>query len=250
MTIRTALCCFVIIVFALALRAQTTQPTASETGKEGSVSQASKPKTGVDLVEGKVVKVESGDTVTVEASGDDLYQIKLQAIDAPDVGQPHFEESKNSLSKMTRGKAVRVVVHAMGPSGVMIGTVYLKGRDVGLSLLERGLAWHYKKFPYQQTSASRKTYTDAQNIASAAGLGIWASASPVPPWVFRGETASAAPGGIETGPANGESTKPPVDGRKYTLGPRGGCYYVSESGGKVYVQDKTLCGVTTPETKP
>lgn len=249
MTIKTALCCFVIIVFAFALQAQNTQPATPETKRENSVSQASTPKTGIDLVEGKVVRVENGDTITVQANGQRLYLVKLQAIDAPDIGQPHYEDSQNSLSKLIRGKDVRVVVHATGPSGVMIGTVYRKGRDVGLSLLERGLAWHYKRFPYQQAAASRKTYSDAQNIASAAGLGIWADASPIPPWVFRGEAVSSVPGAAEPSRAN-ESPEPRANVRKYILGPRGGCYYVSESGGKVYVQDKKLCGVTAPETKP
>ncbi len=250
MTIRKALCCFVITVFALALHAQNTQTATPETGRQTTGLQpVSKPKTGVDLVEGKVVKVENGDTITVQASGQSEYLIKLQAIDAPDVGQPYYEYSKNSLSRLIRGKDVRVVVHATGPTGVLVGTVYRKGRDIGLSLLERGLAWHYKRFPYQQAAASRKAYSDAQNIASAAGLGIWAEGSPIPPWVFRGEAVSAALGAAGTVPTN-ESIKPSTDGRKYILGPRGGCYYVSESGGKVYVQDKKLCGVTIPETKP
>ncbi len=249
MTTKSVVCCFVVIVFALALKAQNAQPATSENRRENSALQTSKSKERIELLEGKVIRVENGDTITVEVNGDDLYLVKLQAIDAPDAGQPHYEDSKNSLSKLIRGKSVRVVVHALGPSGVMIGTVYHKGRDVGLSLLERGLAWHYKQFPYQQTTASRKAYSDAQNLASAAGLGIWTNAGPVPPWVFRGDAASRLAGAVEPSPAN-ESPDSQTSERKYILGPRGGCYYVSESGGKVYVQDKKLCGVTTPETKP
>jgi endonuclease YncB( thermonuclease family) len=248
MTMKTPLCCFVITVFATALHAQNTQPATPEISKDSSVSQASKPKTGIDLVEGKVVKVENGDTITVQGSGQNLYLVKLQAIDAPDVGQPQYEASKNSLSKLIHGKDVRVVVHSTGPSGVLIGTVYRKGRDAGLSLLEKGLAWHYKRFAYQQTTASRKTYSDAQNIASAAGLGIWADASPIPPWVFRGEAVPPEPKAAEPGLING-APQSTANVRKYILGPRGGCYYVAESGSKVYVQDKKLCGVT-PEIKP
>ncbi|MGD9628096.1 MAG: thermonuclease family protein [Pyrinomonadaceae bacterium] len=250
MTIKTAVCCLVIIVFALALHAQDTQPATFETGKESDASRsASKRKSGVGLVDGKVIRVENGDTITVQADGQEQYLVKLQAIDAPDLGQPYYEESKNSLTKLIRGKEVSVVVHATGPSGVMIGTVYRNGRDVSLSLLERGLAWHYVRFPYQQTTANLKTYAEAQSIASAAGLGIWADASPVPPWVFRGDAITSMPGAAETSLAGGASDQRTTV-RKYILGPRGGCYYVSESGSKVYVRDKMLCGVTTPEGKP
>lgn len=250
MTIKTALCCFVIIAFALALHAQSTQPAEPGSLREGSVSTAeSKPKTDIGLLEGKVVRVDHGDTITLQVNGEYQYLVKLQAIDAPDVGQPRYEDAKSSLTKLIRGKNVNVVVHAKGPSGVIIGTVYLKGRDVGLSLLERGLAWHYKRFPYQQTAASRKTYSDAQNIASAAGLGIWADAGPVPPWVFRGDVVAPVPGAAETVRADA-APEMQTEVRKYILGPRGGCYYVSESGGKVYVRDKKLCGVITPESKP
>lgn len=247
MTIKTAHSCFVIAVFAFTLQAQESQPTTFEARREGSVLPA-KAKKVTDLVEGRAVSAENGDTITVR-SGQRMYQVKLQAIDAPDLGQPRFEDAKRALSKLIRGKDVRVVVHAMGSSGVVVGTVYSKGRDVGLTLLEKGLAWHYKRFPYQQSAASRKTYSDAESSASAARAGIWADASPTPPWEFRGDSNSPVQGAADPGPANRPSTRA-SDGRTYKLGPRGGCYYVSESGGKVYVQDKTLCGVAPPETKP
>lgn len=249
MTTNAALCCFVVIVFATALRAQEPRPATSEAKDADPGSQASKPRTGIELVEGKVVRVESGDTIAVKANGRNVYQVKLQAIDAPDLGQPRYEDSKNSLSKLIRGKDVRVVVHATGPTGVLIGTVYRQGRDISLSMLEKGLAWHYKSFPYQQTASVRKAYSDAQNIASAAGLGIWSDPTPIPPWVFRGESVLSSTGTADPGQGK-ESSAPQTNERKYILGPRGGCYYLKESGVKVYVQDKKLCGVTTPESKP
>jgi hypothetical protein len=129
---------------------------------------------------------------------------------------------------------VRVVVNTTYANNMIIGTVYRNGQDIAVTLIEVGLAWHFERFAYQQSASARKSYSDAQSYASAARVGLWAEDKPIPPWAFRGEPIILSPK-IE---------------RKYFLGPRGGCYYVSESGRKVYVQDKTLCGLAPPETKP
>jgi hypothetical protein len=155
--------------------------------------------------------------------------------------------------------------------GMVIGTVFRDGRDVGLGLLEKGFAWHYKRFAYQQPSSDRKSYSEAQDYASTAGLGLWSEQRPTPPWIFRGEgtagtAAPATPAANSASIAGGSAkdSKPvvpssvsatnrsssPNSGRKYILGPRGGCYYVSNSGSKVYVKDKSLCGVSQSDAKP
>ena len=236
----------------------------------------SEPVDASDSIEGKVVSVENGDTIIVQVKGSVpyTYLVKLRAVDAPDIGQPYFENARKTLSKLILKKDVKVAVHTTYSRGMIIGTVYHDDRDVGLGLLERGLAWHFKRFAYQQHDIERKSYSDAQEYALNAGLGIWSDDRPTPPWVFRGEGASSIPESVETGsskqlpsnsvpqtasatlPVSRESNKskktlsPTHNGRKYLLGPRGGCYYVSASGGKVYVQDKSLCGVVAPETKP
>lgn len=225
--------------------AQSSQASPPENKREPRQSQQD-DETG--LIAGKVIDVENGDTITVEADGQERYLVKLQAIDAPDVGQPYFELSRKSLSKLILNKVVRVVVHVNYGNRSCIGTVYRDGHDVGLKLLEKGMAWHFKRYAYQQSASGRKSYSDAQNYASEAGIGLWSDERPTPPWVFRGEPvpvtkdSSAATVSSSGTPSSGE--------RKYTLGPRGGCYYVSESGRKVYVQDKSLCDQAKPGTAP
>jgi endonuclease YncB( thermonuclease family) len=186
------------------------------------------------IIEGQVIDVINGDTITVKSEQESPYSVKLQAIDAPDVGQPYFENSRNSLSKLINKKQVRVEVYTMYGDHSCIGTVYLNGHDVALSLLETGMAWHFKRYAYQQSAESRKSYSEAQSYALEAGLGLWADDRPTPPWVFRGDPLGAGKIGSDPSPA-------PTSGRKYNLGPRGGCYYVSDSGNKVYVKDKSLC---------
>jgi endonuclease YncB( thermonuclease family) len=167
----------------------------------GQSPQAKMTPNVADSIEGKVVSVENGDTVIVEVKGPapHKYQVKLQAIDAPDIGQPHFENSRNSLSKLIYKRDVKVVVRTTYAKGMIIGTVFYDGRDIGLALLEKGLAWHYKRFAYQQQPAERKSYIDAQEYALTAGIGIWSDERPTPPWVFRGEGTSTTADRIENG---------------------------------------------------
>jgi endonuclease YncB( thermonuclease family) len=221
-------------------------------------------------IEGKVISVENGDTIIVKVDGKEpnTYQVKLQAVDAPDIGQPYFENARKSLSKLVHKKEVKVAIQTVYAPGMIIGTVYRDDRDVGLELLEKGMAWHFKRFANQQPNGERKSYADAQEYASTAGLGLWSDDRPTPPWVFRGEPIQAnASDANEAGsntkqlpasnvvktavktPAAPVVTATTANSRKYKLGPRGGCYYIAESGSKVYVKDKTLCGVD-PSGKP
>jgi endonuclease YncB( thermonuclease family) len=228
--------------------AQTPQPSPADDKAKTSVPQPSEPKTTIDLLEGKVTSVESGDTIMVRANDQNLYWVRLYAIDAPDSGQAYFKDSKKTLSKLVFNKVVKVVVYTAASNGQLFGTVLQNGHDVGLNMLEKGMAWHFNRYAYRETTASRISYKDAQTNASTARIGLWARDNPIPPWVFRGEIVSAPTKVVEPG-ANAP-TESPTNERKYILGPRGGCYYVSEGGRKVYVQDKSLCGKSPADTKP
>lgn len=242
---------YAFVIFGLTLggaHAQAPQPSPpGGIGKVPSVSTRTEPNDESDLIEGQVVTIEDGDTISVMTRERILHKVRLQAIDAPDDRQPYFEKSKKNLSNLLLRKTVRAVYHSKDSSGRLIATVYQNGRDVGLIQVESGLAWHYKRFSYEQTATARKSYSDAQALAVTERKGLWDDKSPIPPWVFRGDTfatQSAVPINVVNRPVvqNGE--------RKYLMGPRGGCYYLSESGAKVYVKDKTLCGAATPVEKP
>lgn len=228
---------FVLMILGSAVLttlAQTPVPSPATNSDETSLSQPSKLNPQMELMDGRVIRVVDGDSIAVQSKGQVVYSVKLQAIDAPDVGQPFFEEARKSLSKLILNKDVRVVINTTYGKDMIIGSVYRNGQDIGLTLIEQGLAWHFKRFAFQQTAAARKSYSDAQSSASAARVGLWADEKPIAPWDFRGESVVS--------PSNNE--------RKYLVGPKGGCYYVSASGRKVYVQDKTLCGLSPQLTKP
>lgn len=59
-----------------------------------------------DQLQGKVVRVADGDTITILDSQNTQHKIRLMGIDAPEKGQPFGDASKRSLSDLVFGKLV------------------------------------------------------------------------------------------------------------------------------------------------
>jgi endonuclease YncB( thermonuclease family) len=190
----------------------------------------------IKLLEGKTVLVYEGDMISIEGKDHKIYSIRLQGIDAPDEKQNNFKKSRNRLADLILGKEVKVLVHKKGEFDRYIGSVYIDGRDVGLTQVEDGMAWHYKALSYEQSAEDRKRYSMAEQKAKTDRKGLWEEKDPVAPWDFRGDVKVEENLATNTVKVTNTAT-----GRTYTLGPRGGCYYLNESGVKVYVRDKTLC---------
>lgn len=203
------------------------------------------------LIKIRIRKVYDGDTVGVEGKDKKIHPIRLRGVDAPENGQEHASEAMKHLSEMIDGKVVTLIVNDRDSQNRYIGNVYRDGQDVGLKQIEAGMAWHFKKFSYSQTSEDRKRYAQAETKARNERLGLWKDNAPIPPWEFAiggsAENRAASTGAESATPPTAAVENPPAkqnaaSGKTYVLGPRGGCYYVNESGAKVYVKDKTLCG--------
>jgi micrococcal nuclease len=130
-------------------------------------------------LEGKVVGVIDGDTIDVLDSSKTQHRIRFDGIDAPERGQPFSSRAKSTLSDLVFGKTVRVDTEGTDKYDRTIGRVYVDGRDVGLAMLESGVAWHYTK--YDQS----KAYADGEKVARAARRGLWTDKNPIPPWEWR-----------------------------------------------------------------
>src|SRR5688572_17311093 len=141
----------------------------------------------ISLIEGKVISVHNGDTISVRSKERMIYTVWLQAVDAPEEKQEFGKRSRKNLEDLVHDKEVKVVVHKQDQYGRHVGTVYLRGRDVGLLQIEWGFAWHYKRFGYEQTGESRKLYSQAEAKARAERLGLWKDSQPVAPWEYRAE---------------------------------------------------------------
>lgn len=136
-------------------------------------------------IEGKVVGVADGDTITVLDSTNTQHKIRLSGIDAPEKSQPFGNRSKQSLSDLVFSKAVTVDTDKRDKYKRNVGKVLVDGVDANLEQIKRGLAWHYKHYEREQPAADRKAYSDTEDAAKAARRGLWVDSEPVPPWKFR-----------------------------------------------------------------
>jgi endonuclease YncB( thermonuclease family) len=74
-----------------------------------------------------------------------------------------------------------------------VGTVYLKGVDVGLEQVRAGLAWHFKRYENEQTPEARQVYAMAESAARERHLGLWTDPRPIPPWEWRDSEGKTSP---------------------------------------------------------
>ena len=134
---------------------------------------------------GRVVRITDGDTLVILDSSDAQHKIRLSGIDAPERGQAFGTKSKEHLSSSVAGKFVVVEYEKRDRSKRIVGKVLLSGEDMNLEQIKAGLAWHYKKYQNEQTTADRVKYSDAEREARMAKRGLWQDANPMPPWDYR-----------------------------------------------------------------
>lgn len=136
-------------------------------------------------IEGQVVGVADGDTITVLDADKTQHKIRLSGIDAPEKKQPYGQRSKQSLSDLVFGKVVTVQTTKRDKYKREVGQVLISGSDANLEQVKRGMAWHYKAYELEQPESDRYLYAEAEEKAKAAGRGLWADTGPVPPWTYR-----------------------------------------------------------------
>jgi micrococcal nuclease len=127
-----------------------------------------------------VLRVIDGDTLRV-ATATAQYTIRLQGIDAPELGQPYGPAAATAARALCDRRDV--TLQAQGPDryGRLIAdVVLLDGTSLNARLVESGLAWWYKQY----APRDRKLKW-LERAARDLHLGLWADLSPTPPWTFR-----------------------------------------------------------------
>lgn len=118
-------------------------------------------------IEGAVVRVPSGDTIVVNASGREV-EVRLADIGAPQGSQFYAPAARTLLESITADRPVVVTQTGTRDTGVF-GRVRAGELDVNLELVRRGAAWVCWEY-------SRDTnYMPYENQAQRARRGIWSS---------------------------------------------------------------------------
>ena len=137
------------------------------------------------ILDGRVVEVADGDTLTVLDAQKKQHKIRLLGIDAPEKAQPFGQKSKESLSHLAFQKQVQVRSSKQDRYGRTVGQVFVGNMDVCLEQVKLGMAWHYKTYQREQSPEDRVLYDRAESQAREQRVGLWQDPSPVEPSVFR-----------------------------------------------------------------
>jgi endonuclease YncB( thermonuclease family) len=145
-------------------------------------------------LEGRVVHVADGDSLTVLDEQNRQHKVRLAGIDAPERGQPFGKRAATELASLAKNKRVIVDWSKTDRYRRIIGVVWVAPGDcnickptvdVGLALIGDGLAWHYRAYEREQSIDGRRDYRQAEAEARARQAGLWTETDPTPPWDWR-----------------------------------------------------------------
>lgn len=133
-----------------------------------------------ETIEGRVVGVSDGDTLTVLDVGNTQFKIRLAAIDAPEKAQAFGQRGKEKLSDICYGKQASVTVVDTDRYGRTVGEITCEGDNANEAMIKSGLAWVYRKY----AKGYGHLYAFEEE-AKAAKRGLWADPNPTAPWDWR-----------------------------------------------------------------
>jgi endonuclease YncB( thermonuclease family) len=132
---------------------------------------------------GDVVGVSDGDTITVLRNGQEQVKVRLYGVDTPESKQAFGTKAKQFTAAMVHGQSVEVDEIDHDRYGRTVGLVgLLDGRSLNEELVRAGVAWVYTQYCKK---AFCSDWAQLQREAQTAQSGLWADASPVPPWNWR-----------------------------------------------------------------
>ena len=136
-------------------------------------------------LQGRVVKLADGDSITVLDDDKTQHKIRLSGIDTPERGQPFGKAAKQFLSDKIANKTVCVGWYKKDRYKRLVGVVRYNDEDINLSIVKAGLAWHYKAYQNEQSESDQKRYAKAEETAKKQKLGLWQDKRAIAPWDWR-----------------------------------------------------------------
>ena len=138
-----------------------------------------------EVLNGTVVGISDGDTITVLDKLRKQHKVRLMGIDAPEKSQAFSNDTKQTLSNYIYKKEVSVEFKKYDKYKRIVGKVTLDGQDICLQMILDGMAWHYTEYEKEQPKTDRDLYREAEANARNVNIGIWSEKQPVSPWIFR-----------------------------------------------------------------
>ena len=132
-----------------------------------------------ETIQGLVVKIADGDTLTLLTSSNEKIKVRLAGIDTPERKQPFGSEAKQALSKLVFQKKALIEVETKDRYGRTVGIVFVDGQNINYELVKQGMAWVYRKY------TNDEILYELEAQAKTKKTGLWADAKPIAPWSWR-----------------------------------------------------------------
>lgn len=134
---------------------------------------------------GIAIAIKDGDTFSVRTSDQKFHTIRIAAIDAPELRQPHGEIAREALRARILDRTVLIKWTKRDRNQRIVGQVSIGLRDIGLELIREGSAWHATHYMREQSAKDRALYSEAEVDARRERKGLWKNRDAVPPWELR-----------------------------------------------------------------
>ena len=131
--------------------------------------------------------VHGGDTITLLDAEHRQHNIRLDGIDAPELGKPFGRASKLHLAELLANLGAVTECNKIDRYRREVCRVLVGGVDAGLEQAQSGMAWYFRRYAKELTRGQRQQHVDAEVLAQTERRGLWADAKPVPPWDWRAE---------------------------------------------------------------
>ena len=138
-----------------------------------------------EVLNGTVVGISDGDTITVLDNSSKEHKVRLMGIDAPEKSQAFGNEAKKTLSNYIYKKEVIVEYKKLDKYKRIVGKVTLDGQDICLQMIRDGMAWHYTEYAKEQSKSDRDFYREADLKARELKIGLWHKADAIMLSKFR-----------------------------------------------------------------
>ncbi|MBH9553972.1 thermonuclease family protein [Inhella sp. 4Y17] len=142
-------------------------------------------KAGPFELQGRIVGVHDGDTVTLLDADNRRHKIRVDGIDAPELGQAFGKAAKVRLSELVARRNVVATCSKTDRYRREVCLVQVDGVDAGGEMLRHGMAWYFRRYARELSQDRRTQYAFLEEQARITHRGLWAETASIPPWEWR-----------------------------------------------------------------
>jgi micrococcal nuclease len=129
-----------------------------------------------------IVATEILDADIFQCAGKKQQKIRLYGIDAPEKGQPFYQEAKDMLKKLLYKKKIIAKIYSDDSNGTDMAVVFANRKNINELMVESGYAWVYGELC---TEPFCDNWIENEEEAQSQKKGLWSDPGRLPPWVWR-----------------------------------------------------------------